>query len=38
MELVTGPSVSEKLRDGPLPEKDVLRLGAQLARLSSRAT
>ena len=38
MELVSGPSLSEKLRDGPLPEKDILRLGAQLARLSSRAT
>jgi hypothetical protein len=32
MELVTGPSLSEKLREGPLPEKDVLRLGTQLAR------
>jgi hypothetical protein len=32
MELVTGPSVEEALRSGPLPEKDVLRLGAQLAR------
>jgi serine/threonine-protein kinase len=32
LELVTGPSLEELLRAGPLPEKDVLRLGAQLAR------
>jgi eukaryotic-like serine/threonine-protein kinase len=32
MELVTGPSLDETLRQGPLSEKDVLRLGAQLAR------
>ena len=32
MELVTGPSPAEQLRHGPLPEKEVVRLGAQLAR------
>ena len=32
MELVAGSSLDEALRPGPLPEKDVLRLGAQLAR------
>ena len=32
MELVSGSSLDEALRPGPLPEKDVLRLGAQLAR------
>ncbi len=32
LELVTGPSLEELLRPGPLPEKDVLRLGSQLAR------
>jgi serine/threonine protein kinase len=32
MELVAGSSLDEALGQGPLPEKDVLRLGAQLAR------
>src|SRR5512143_283177 len=32
MELVVGSSLDEALRPGPLKEKDVLRLGAQLAR------
>ncbi len=32
MELVTGPSPAEQLHDGPLPEKEVVRLGAQIAR------
>ncbi len=31
MELVVGESLSEKLPGRPLPEKDVLRIGAQLA-------
>ncbi|MCG6927273.1 MAG: protein kinase [Acidobacteria bacterium] len=32
MELVPGPSIDEELRRGPLPEKDVVRLGGQMAR------
>jgi serine/threonine-protein kinase len=32
MELVPGPSISEALRSGSFPEKDVVRLGGQMAR------
>ena len=32
MELVTGPSPAEQLYHGPLPEKEVVRLGTQIAR------
>ena len=32
MELVPGRTLAESLRNGPLPAKDVVRLGAQLAR------
>jgi len=32
MELVPGPSIGEELRRGPFAEKDVVRLGAQIAR------
>jgi serine/threonine-protein kinase len=32
MERVPGPSIEEELRRGPYPEKDVVRLGGQMAR------
>ena len=32
MELVPGKTLAEELQEGPLPAKDVVRLGAQLAR------
>src|SRR5262245_1750832 len=32
MELVTGPSLDAKLKRGALPEKEVVRLGAQIVR------
>ena len=32
MELIAGPTLDKKLKKGPLPSKDVVRLGAQLAR------
>jgi tetratricopeptide (TPR) repeat protein len=31
MELIAGSPLSEKLKEGPLPEKEVVRLGAQFA-------
>lgn len=31
MELISGVSLKEKLKEGPLPEREVLRLGMQLA-------
>lgn len=31
MELISGVSLREKLKEGPLPEREVLRLGVQLA-------
>ena len=31
MELIPGHSLKEKLKEGPLPEKEILRLGMQLA-------
>jgi eukaryotic-like serine/threonine-protein kinase len=38
MELVTGPTLEEELRKEPFGEKDVVRLGAQLARGLGRRT
>ncbi|MGB2889522.1 MAG: protein kinase, partial [Candidatus Acidiferrales bacterium] len=31
MELITGSSLSEKLKEGPLPEREIVRLGTQFA-------